>query len=138
MSSYDAPVMKLVRIADSVEFDIPADCVWPERVQSNAIVQEVDHTIGGSAVIWNGKKLGGIEFTLSSREGTWFTTEQASALVAEAENNRDGKYTILLPTGETKELCWRHIPAVSFEPVPLSETTDMQNAVYTGTLNFWE
>ena len=137
MADYIAPVIKLIRDSDSVEFDVPRDCRWLEREQSNQIVQEVDHTIGGSAVIWNGRKLGGIEFTLTSREGVWFTKTQMEALVAEATDNMDAKYSITLPTGETKSLCWRHEPGAEFQPVSISETSDMAETVFTGTLKFW-
>lgn len=138
MSNYTAPVIKLIRVSDNFEIDVPRDCRWVERQQSLAIVQEIDHTIGGSAVIWNGKKLGGIPFTLTSREGVWFTKQQAEALVSEAVNFMDEKYTITLPTGETKNLCWRHEPGAEFTPISLSDTADMSEAVFTGTLKFWE
>ena len=138
MTKYNAPVIQLLRDTDGFNFEVPRDCRWVEREQSINVVQEIDHTIGGSAVIHNGVKLGGIEFTLTSREGVWFTRAQAEALVREARDNPEGKYTITLPTGETKNLCWRHIPGATFSTVNLSETADMQDAVYTGTLNFWE
>jgi len=137
MTNYIPETIKLIRLDDSTEFDIPADVRWVEEHQTVNIAQTVEHTIGGSAVINNGILLGGIPFTLESREGVWFDNDQVNALVSESRSNPGGKYTIVLPSGVTKYLCWRQEPAVSFDPVFDVRVKNTETR-FTGTLQFFE
>jgi len=94
-SIYIAPTIDLVCVEETTDdeapepqvFKIPSDVLWVERNITSNVVQDVEHTIGGSAVINNGVLLGGIPFTLRSRAGVWFTHVQMTALVNESRTN---------------------------------------------------
>lgn len=142
-NNYVAPTIDLICVDDDGQatqdvFQIPADVLWVERDQTVNIIQDVEHTIGGSAVINNGIMLGGIPFTLQSRDGVWFSHEQRTALLNLSRTQPLKKFNLTL-AGETiaRELCWRHSPAVSFSPI-LDKRVPDDETFYTGTLQFLE